>query len=404
MLRFLSKKKRYIYVGRTSSKKVIQGELYSKHPRVALNELKSRSISPLWLKQKDKPSLICRKVFPKEITYFFHFLGSLIQQGLPIAEALKAIRLSSEPSVQRVLEPIEAKVNAGQPLSYGLDLFPEYFDKVARNLIRVAEKTGTLEEALLELSSYRERSEQIEQRLKSAKIYPFILVIGEVMLMTVMLTIIVPALKEFFEQAGASLPFLTQMVLVLSDLVIQWWWALLFGVILSLFIFQLLRTFSYKMQTFLDWLALTIPVYKQLSSAMAISRFLHGLRTQIASGLPLHEGMQAVKGTTGNIFYDRDVAKISRQLEETGHPLSKIIQNYPRFPQNLVSFFLTAEYTGEMPKMLEIASQYHDSNLEIKVEKLVQSYEMIMTLVIYASIGFVVIAMYLPIFKLGTAV
>ncbi|MDO4723910.1 MAG: type II secretion system F family protein, partial [Comamonadaceae bacterium] len=298
---------------------------------------------------------------------------------------------------------IKADVESGSPLSAAFRKYPLYFDNLYCNLVEAGEAAGILEDLLDRLATYMEKIESLKSKIKSALMYPIAVLVVAAIVLTVIMIWVIPAFKEVFSSFGADLPAPTLMVMGMSDFIVRWFW--LIAIVLgagSYFSYQAWRR-NEKVQIFVDRTLLKLPIFGELVNMSSIARWTRTLSTMFAAGVPLVESLDAVGGASGNYVYRKATEEIQKEVA-TGTSLTTAMTNANVFPSMVLQMAAIGEESGSLDHMLSKAADYYEAEVDTKVEGLSSLMEPIIIVVLGTLIGGIVVAMYLPIFKLGQVV
>ena len=345
-----------------------------------------------------------KSVKPKDIAMFTRQLSTMLRAGVPLLQAFDIVgRGSPNPRMTKLLADIRGDVETGTSLSTAFRKQPLYFDALYCNLVEAGEAAGILETLLDRLATYQEKTLAIKQKIKSALIYPISVLVVAFVVVTVIMLFVIPAFKEVFSSFGAELPAPTLIVMGMSDFFVSYWW-LIFGVIGgSLYFFFETWKRSEKMQKAMDRLMLRLPIFGPLINKAAVARWTRTLSTMFAAGVPLVEALDSVGGASGNAVFAEATEKIQKDVS-TGSGLTASMQSTGVFPTMVIQMCAIGEESGSIDHMLSKAADFFEAEVDEAVKGLSTLMEPLIIVFLGTLIGGIVVAMYLPIFKLGQVV
>ena len=392
----------YAWEGRDRTGKVVRGEVRAGGPAVVQTSLRRQGIAVTKVtKRRYKKG---RRIGEKDITLFTRQLATMMKAGVPLLQSFDIVaRGTSNASVSKLFVDIRGDVETGTSLSQAFRKYPLYFDSLFCNLVGAGEQAGILDDLLDRLASYKEKMVAIKGKIKSALFYPVAVLIVAFIVVAVIMLFVVPAFKEVFSNFGADLPAPTLMVIAMSDFFVEYWY-LIFGAIGGglYFLVQAWRR-SPKVQMAMDRLLLKLPVFGPVVEKATIARWLRTLSTMFAAGVPLVEALDSVGGASGNHVYLMATKKIQQEVS-TGTSLTVAMQNSQVFPNMVLQMSSIGEESGALDSMLSKAADIFEREVDDAVESLSSLLEPMIMVVLGTLIGGLVIAMYLPIFKLGQVV
>jgi type IV pilus assembly protein PilC len=345
-----------------------------------------------------------RAVKQKDIAIFTRQLATMMKAGVPLLQAFDIVgRGATNPRLSKLLSDIRADVETGTSLSSAFRKHPAHFDALYCNLIEAGEAGGILEALLDRLAIYQEKTLALKGKIKSALMYPIaVLVVAFIVLVVIMIKVI-PAFKDVFKSFGADLPAPTLIVIAMSEFFVAWWWVI-FGVMIGGG-YMFLQTWrrSPKMQMVMDRLLLRIPLFGPLIDKSVIARWTRTLATMFAAGVPLVEALDSVAGAAGNAVYAEATHKIQRDVS-TGSALTTSMQTTGVFPNMVLQMSAIGEESGSLDHMLSKAAEFYEEEVDEMVKGLSSLMEPMIIVILGTLIGGIVVAMYLPIFKLGAVV
>ncbi|HWP20278.1 MAG TPA: type II secretion system F family protein [Burkholderiaceae bacterium] len=345
-----------------------------------------------------------KKISQKDIAVFTRQLATMMRAGVPLLQAFDIVgRGAANPRLGRLLNDIRSDIETGTSLSAAFRKHPLYFDALYCNLVEAGEAGGILETLLDRLAEYQEKTLEIKRKIKSALIYPVAVLVVAFVVVAVIMIFVIPAFKEVFTSFGADLPAPTLMVITMSEFFVAYWW-LIFGVLIggTYFFFESWKR-SERMQKTMDRLLLKVPVFGELVYKSAIARWTRTLATMFAAGVPLVEALDSVGGASGNAVFAEATEKIQKDVA-TGSSLTMSMQTTGVFPTMVLQMCAIGEESGSIDHMLNKAAEFYEAEVDEAVKGLSSLMEPIIIVILGTLIGGIVVAMYLPIFKLGQVV
>ena len=392
----------FVWEGRDRAGKVIRGEMRASGPAIVQTTLRRQGISVTkTTKRRPKRG---RRIGEKDITLFTRQLATMMKAGVPLLQSFDIVaRGTNNASVSKLFTDIRADVETGTSLSQAFRKYPLYFDSLFCNLVGAGEQAGILDDLLDRLATYKEKMVAIKGKIKSALFYPVAVLIVAFIVVAVIMLFVVPAFKEVFSNFGADLPAPTLVVIAMSDFFVKYWY-LIFGAIGGglYFLLQAWRR-SPKVQMAMDRLLLKLPVFGPVVEKATIARWLRTLSTMFAAGVPLVEALDSVGGASGNHVYLMATKRIQQEVS-TGTSLTVSMQNAQVFPNMVLQMSAIGEESGSLDSMLSKAADIFEREVDEAVEGLSSLLEPMIMVVLGTLIGGLVVAMYLPIFKLGQVV
>ncbi len=391
----------YSWEGKDKGGKVVKGEMRSSGEASVSAHLRRQGITVSKIK---KSSGRGGSVSEKDVTLFTRQLATMLKSGVPLLQAFDIVGKGHDnPAVARLLLDIKTDVETGSSLEQAFRKFPLYFDDLFCNLIGAGEQAGILDSLLDRLATYKEKIQAIKSKIKSALFYPISIIVIAFVITAVIMIFVIPAFKEMFKNFGADLPAPTLVVMAMSDFFVTWWWAI-FGAIGGggyWFFYTWKR--SKVMQRAMDRLLLKVPVFGPLVRKATIARWTRTLSTMFAAGVPLVEAFDSVAGASGNAVYFDATKAIQREVM-SGSSLTVSMQNTNVFPSMVLQMVAIGEESGSIDSMLSKVADFYEAEVDDAVEALSSLMEPIIMVVLGTLIGGMVVAMYLPIFKMGQAV
>jgi type IV pilus assembly protein PilC len=392
----------FVWEGQDRTGKTVRGEVRAPGEALANVMLRRQGIRV----RKLKPQRLGRgrKVTDKDITFFTRQLAVMMKSGVPLLQAFDIVAKGhSNPAVQRMLMSIKLDVETGSNLAQAFGKFPLQFDALYCNLVRAGEAAGILDNLLDRLATYKEKILAIKSKIKSALFYPAAVIAVAFLVTAVIMIFVIPAFKQVFSSFGADLPAPTLVVIAISDFfVANWWW--MFGIIAgTIWFFFYSWKRSVKMQAFMDRLMLRLPIFGDVIRKATMARWARTLSTMFAAGVPLVEALDSVAGASGNYVYYVSTKKIQQEVS-TGVSLTQAMQNSQVFPNMVLQMVAIGEEAGSLDAMLSKIADFFEQEVDDAVEALSSLMEPLIMVILGTLIGGMVVAMYLPIFKMGAVV
>jgi len=398
-----SKEVTYVWEGKDKKGKVVKGEMRASGEAFVNATLRRQGINVTKVK-KQSGFKSAGKVTDKDVTLFTRQLATMMKAGVPLLQAFEIVgKGHSNPAVAKLLGDIKADVETGSSLSQAFRKYPLYFDALFCNLVGAGEQAGILDSLLDRLATYKEKILAIKGKIKSALFYPVSIIIVAFVITAVIMIFVIPAFKELFSSFGADLPAPTLIVMSISDFFVAYWWAIFGSIGGGLWFFFYTWKRSQKMQATMDRLMLKVPVFGHLVRIATIARFARTLSTMFAAGVPLVEALDSVAGASGNRVYYDATKKIQSEIS-TGTSLTVAMQNSEVFPNMVLQMVAIGEESGALDSMLGKVADFFEAEVDDAVEALSSLMEPVIMVVLGTLIGGLVVAMYLPIFKMGQAV
>ena len=393
----------FVWEGRDRAGKTLRGETRASGETIVVNTLRRQGIVVTRIK-KQRYKAARGKIQDKDITLFTRQLATMMKAGVPLLQAFDIVAKGTDNgAVAKLFTDIKADVETGTALSQAFRKYPLYFDNLFCNLVGAGEQAGILDDLLDRLAMYKEKMEAIKAKIKSALFYPTAVMVVAFIVVAVIMLFVVPAFKSVFESFGADLPAPTLFVMALSDYFVQNWYIIFGGIGLGIYFFLQAWKRSPKMQMFMDRLFLKLPIFGPVIRKATIARWLRTLSTMFAAGVPLGEALDSVGGAAGNIVYLQATKKIQQEVS-TGTSLTVAMNNANVFPNMVLQMASIGEESGSLDSMLGKSADVYEREVDDAVESLSSLMEPLIMVVLGTLIGGLVVAMYLPIFKLGQVV
>ena len=396
------KQQNYVWQGKDKTGKLVRGEIRAGGEAMVNAMLRRQGINVTKVKRASASK--GKKITEKDITLLTRQLATMMKAGVPLLQSFDIVgKGHSNPAVARLVQDVKTEVETGSSLSAAFRRYPLYFDNLFCNLVGAGEQAGILDTLLDRLATYKEKILAIKSKIKSALFYPISIIVVAFVITAVIMIFVIPAFKELFSSFGADLPMPTQIVMAISDYFVRYWW-LIFGAIGGAFYsFFYFWKRSVHMQMVMDRLTLRIPVFGALIHKAATARWARTLSTMFAAGVPLVESLDSVAGAAGNAVFFEATKRIQSEVS-TGTALTAAMQNAGIFPNMVLQMCAIGEESGALDAMLTKVADFYEAEVDDAVGAISSLMEPMIMAVLGVLIGGLVIAMYLPIFKMGQAV
>jgi len=396
----------FIWEGIDKNRKKNKGQLTASNELAAKRELSRQGYRVTKIKKKPQPLFSARPkaITPGDIAVFARQLATMLQAGVALVQSFDIIGKGHEnPSMQTLLLSIKNDIESGDTLAEALKKRPVYFDELFCNLVESGEQAGVLEGLLDKIATYKEKTESMKKKIKKALTYPVAVIVVAFIVTAILLLFVVPVFEDLFKSFGADLPAFTRMVVDMSKWLKEWWWIVLGSVIGFSYTFMFFKKRSHKFNHFLDRVLLQIPVVGLIINKSAVARFARTLSTMSAAGVPLVEALQSVAGACGNIIYAEAVLKMREEVA-MGQRLQFAMQQVNLWPHMVQQMVAIGEESGSIDAMLSKVADFYEEEVDNLVDNLSSLMEPIIMVILGILVGGLIVAMYLPIFKLGSAI
>jgi type IV pilus assembly protein PilC len=392
----------YLWEGRDKTGKTVKGEIRASGEAVVASQLRRQGINVTKIRKQKLTG--GKRITDKDITLFTRQLATMMKAGVPLLQSFDIVgKGHSNPRVAKLLMDVRTEVETGSSLAAAFRKHPLYFDPLFCNLVQAGEQAGILETLLDRLATYKEKILAIKSKIKSALFYPVAVILVAFIITAVIMIFVIPAFKQVFTSFGADLPAPTLVVMGISDFFVEYWY-IIFGLLIG-GVYGLLETWkrSTAFQIFMDRALLRVPVFGDLVRKSTIARWTRTLATMFAAGVPLVEALDSVGGASGNHVYMTATKQIQQEVSQ-GTSLTTAMQNTNVFPNMVIQMASIGEESGALDNMLGKVADFFEQEVDDAVEALSSLMEPMIMVVLGVLIGGMVVAMYLPIFKLGQAV
>ena len=392
----------YSWSGKDKSGKIVKGEMRAGGEHVVMATLRRQGIQVANVKKQSMRG--GKKITDQDITIFTRQLAVMMKAGVPLLQAFDIVgKGHANPSVGKLLLDIKTEVETGSSLSTAFRKYPQYFDQLFCNLVGAGEQAGILDSLLDRLATYKEKILGIKKKIKGALFYPVSIIVVALVITAVIMIFVIPTFKDLFKGFGADLPAPTQIVMNMSDWFVANWYILFPALIGAVWATLWFYKRSVAMQNAVDRLMLRLPIFGDVIRKASIARWCRTLSTMFAAGVPLVEALDSVAGAAGNHVYFVATKRIQQEVS-TGTGLTVAMQNANVFPSMVLQMTAIGEESGALDAMLSKVADFFEAEVDEAVEALSSLMEPLIMVVLGGLIGGLVVAMYLPIFKMGSAV
>ena len=392
----------YEWEGKDRNGKLVRGETRASGENQVQASLRRQGVTPTKIKKRRTGG--GGTIKPKDLAIFTRQLATMMKAGVPLLQAFDIVgRGNPNPRVTKLLNDIRTDVETGTSLSVAFRKFPLYFDNLYCNLVEAGESAGILDQLLDRLAVYMEKTEAIKSKIKSALMYPITVLIVAFVVVSVIMIFVIPAFKEVFANFGGELPMPTLVVIAMSEFFIKYWYLIFGGLGGGVYFFMEAWKRNERMQDVMDRIMLKLPIFGVLVEKSCIARWTRTLSTMFAAGVPLVEALDSVGGAAGNSVFARATTRIQHEVS-TGTALTVAMTNANLFPSMVLQMCSIGEESGSIDHMLAKAADFFEAEVDDMVAGISSLMEPIIIVILGTVIGGIVVAMYLPIFKLGAVV
>ncbi len=394
----------YAWTGTDRRGKKIKGKMRAASDAMVKAELRRQGVTPVKVQKLFTISLGKPKITPGDIAVFSRQLATMMKAGVPLVQALDIVgRGHNNPAMQDLILSIKSDIEGGTSLTNALRKHPLYFDDLFCNLVEAGEQAGVLETLLDRIATYKEKTESIKKKIKKALFYPTAVIGVGIIVTAILLIFVVPTFKDLFESFGAELPAFTQMVIDLSNFVREYWWMILLGLAATVVILSNLWKRSPKFREAVDRMMLKAPIFGPILQKSALARFARTTSTMFAAGVPMVEALDSVAGATGSVVFGNAVREMRDDIA-TGQSLRLAMEQHEIFPHMVRQMVAIGEESGSLDEMLAKVADFYEEEVDNAVDSLSSLLEPLIMAILGILVGGLVVAMYLPIFKLGAAI
>lgn len=394
----------FVWEGTDKKGKKIKGRMLAVSDTAVRADLRKQGVMAKKVRKEIQLFKSGAKIKPEDIALFSRQLATMLQAGIPMVQAFEIVGNGHDkPAMQKLILSIKGDVEAGTSLHEALGKHPLYFDKLYTNLVEAGEHAGALETLLDKIATYQEKTEALKKKIKKALFYPTAVMVVAVIVTIILLIFVIPQFESLFKGFGAELPAFTQMVINMSRFLQDNGWFVAVVVGGAGYAFVWFKKRSRKMQEFLDRMLLKAPIIGPIMVKAAIARYARTLSTMFAAGVPLVEALTSVAGATGNIVYEEATLKIRDEVS-TGNRLQRSMESTGLFPNMVVQMIAVGEESGSLDQMSAKVADFYEADVDAAVDGMSSLLEPLIMAILGVLVGGMVIAMYLPIFKLGAVV
>src|SRR6056297_1333114 len=394
----------FSWQGKDQKGTLLKGSLVAVNEAAVRANLRRQGLVPVQIRRQSTLFQRRSKISTADISIFSRQLATMMQAGIPLVQAFDIVATGHEnPSMQKLLSAIKGDIESGTTLADALAKHPVYFNDLFVNLVNSGEQSGALETLLDKIATYQEKTEAIKKKIKKALTYPAAVLVVAFIVTAVLLVFVIPQFESLFQGFGADLPAFTQFVVGLSLFVRNNGIFIIGGLVAAVVTFGYFKKRSRKFNHFLDRMILKVPVIGEIMRKAAIARFTRTLSTMFAAGVPLVEALESVAGATGNIVFEEATMDIRTEVA-TGQRLQRAMEATELFPNMVIQMVAVGEESGSLDEMCGKVADFYEADVDDAVDNLSSLLEPLIMAILGILVGGLVIAMYLPIFKLGAVV
>jgi type IV pilus assembly protein PilC len=394
----------YNWEGKDKKGNKVRGRILAVNENAVRAELRRQAIVPIKIRKQTSLFRSGGKITPGDIAIFSRQLATMLASGIPLVQAFEIVGVGHDkPAMQKLILDIKVNIEGGSSLHESLKKHPLYFDDLYVNLVEAGEQAGALETLLDKVATYKEKTEALKKKIKKALFYPAAVLAVAVIVTLILLIFVIPQFESLFRGFGADLPAFTRLVIEMSRFVQDKGWLLGLVVGAGVFTFMYFKKRSRPLRQFLDRMSLKIPIVGPILVKAAIARYARTLSTMFSAGVPLVEAMESVAGATGNIVYEVAVLRMRDEVA-TGQRLQRAMENTGLFPNMVVQMIAVGEESGSLDAMAAKVADFYELEVDTAVDALSSLLEPLIMAILGVLVGGLVIAMYLPIFKLGAVI
>ncbi len=395
----------FLWEGTDRDGKKVKGKTLANDEAKVRASLRAQGVVPTKIR-KQRPKLFAgsQKITTSDIAIFSRQLATMLAAGIPLVQSFEIVGNGHEnAAMQKLILAVKTDVEGGSSLAEALAKHPLYFDDLFINLVEAGEQAGALETLLDKIATYKEKTEAIKKKIKKALTYPAAVLVVAFVVTTILLIFVIPSFEELFQGFGADLPAFTRMVIDLSVFVRTQGYILALLIIAGVAAFIYFKKRSRAMRQFLDRMLLKAPVFGPIMQKAAIARYARTLSTMFSAGVPLVEALESVSGATGNIVYENAVLEMRDEVA-TGQRLQQSMENTDLFPNMVIQMIAVGEESGSLDEMSAKVADFYEEDVDNAVDNLSSLLEPLIMGILGILVGGLVVAMYLPIFKMGAVV
>ncbi|MBA6408020.1 type II secretion system F family protein [Pseudoalteromonas sp. 5Ae-yellow] len=397
----------FIWVGVSARGKRLEGELTGSSIALVKAQLRKQGITPSKVKRKPKPLFgiqNVQKITPKDIALVTRQIATMLMAGVPLIQAIEMIGSgSTNKSVAKLMGDIGDEVKAGQPLNQALRKHPRYFDDLYCDLVASGEQSGALDKIFDRVALYKEKSEALKAKIKKAMFYPIAVLVVALIVTSILLIFVVPQFQDIFNGFGAQLPAFTLFVIGISEFMQEYWWVILIAIVGFGYAFKEAKLRSLKLRDATDRATLKLPVIGMILNKAAVARYARTLSTTFAAGVPLVDALDSAAGASGNAVYRYAILDIKAEVS-SGNQMNWAMRNSKIFPDMVIQMVAIGEESGSLDGMLAKVATIYEQEVDDAVDGLSSLLEPLIMAVLGVLVGGLIVAMYLPIFQLGSVI
>ena len=397
----------FLWVGVSARGKKMEGEFSGSSIALVKAQLRKQGITPSKVKRKPKPLFgikSVQKVTPKDIALITRQIATMLMAGVPLIQSIEMIGSGAQnKSVAKLMESIGDDVKAGMPLSQSLRKHPRYFDDLYCDLVASGEQSGALDKIFDRVALYKEKAEALKSKIKKAMFYPIAVLVVALIVTSILLIFVVPQFQDIFNGFGAELPAFTLMVIGISEFMQEYWWMMLIAIIVVGYAYKEALLKSKKLRDANDRAILKLPVIGMILNKAAVARYARTLSTTFAAGVPLVDALDSAAGASGNAVYRYAILEIKAEVS-SGNLMNWAMKNSNIFPDMVVQMVAIGEESGSLDGMLAKVATIYEQEVDDAVDGLSSLLEPLIMAVLGVLVGGLIVAMYLPIFQLGSVV
>jgi len=395
------------WVGVNSRGKKLEGELSGQSIALVKAQLRKQGITPSKVKRKAKPLFgikSVQKITPKDIALITRQIATMLMAGVPLIQTIEMIGSGTKnKSITKLMEGIGDEVKAGVPLSQALRKHPRYFDDLYCDLVASGEQSGALDKIFDRVALYKEKAEALKSKIKKAMFYPIAVLVVAIIVTSILLIFVVPQFQDIFNGFGAELPGFTLMVIGISEFMQEYWWIILIAIIAAGFAYKEALLKSKKLRDANDRAILKLPVIGMILNKAAVARYARTLSTTFAAGVPLVDALDSAAGASGNAVYRYAILEIKAEVS-SGNLMNWAMRNSKIFPDMVIQMVAIGEESGSLDGMLAKVATIYEQEVDDAVDGLSSLLEPLIMAVLGVLVGGLIVAMYLPIFQLGSVI
>jgi type IV pilus assembly protein PilC len=394
----------FSWKGHDRAGKKVKGKTIASSESAVRSELRRQGVVPTKVRKQSQLFAKMGKVTPGDIAIFSRQLATMMSAGIPLVQAFDIVGAGHDnPAMQKLILAIKVDVEGGTTLANALARHPMHFDDLFVNLVAAGEQAGALETLLEKIATYKEKTEAIKKKIKKAIMYPAAVVVVAIVVTAILMIFVIPEFESLFQGFGADLPAFTRMVIDISFFIRSQGWLIVIVVVGAVMGFLHAKKRYRKVQHFVDRVALKIPVIGTILNKSAVARYARTLATTFAAGVPLVEALESVSGACGNVVYETAVLKVRDEVA-TGQRLQRAMENTGLFPNMVNQMIAVGEESGSLDDMASKVADFYEEEVDNAVDSMSSLLEPLIMSILGVLVGGLVIAMYLPIFKMGQVV